>query len=283
MLTFNRKVVMAVPWSLLTGFSLEVFGQENTSAIKFSLRSIDAGNITDADVRGKVFVFITTSSRLPVRARQVASFRNLIHDYSPRGVDFYLVSTDRESRKSKRYVSDEQLRQFARELDLPLKVFADSLDVKRARQRLEQNERQEELQQWLRRLIERVRDGLERGLYQPIQIPDVLPRELVEDVEATEEDELVRPDFKCFRDLFLFKPQPGDVIWADDRFISRFKRATHAVPIISLNEVLMALRVRGILSETAYFEKLHRLRSGNFRYIPITKENPVSHASGTIQ
>ena len=72
MLTYNRKVVRAVLWSLLIGFSLEVFGQENTSAIKFSLRSIDGGNITDVDVRGKVVVFITTSSRLPARARHVA-------------------------------------------------------------------------------------------------------------------------------------------------------------------------------------------------------------------
>jgi peroxiredoxin len=104
---------------------LGVFGQEEISAIKFSLRSIDGGNITDANVRGKVVVFITTSSRLPVRARQVASFRNLMHDYSPRGVDFYLVSTDPESRKSKRYVSDEQLRQYVGELELPLKVLRD--------------------------------------------------------------------------------------------------------------------------------------------------------------
>jgi len=125
MLTFNRKVVLAVLWSLLIGFALEVFGQENTNAIKFSLRSIDGGNITDADVRGKVVVFITTSSRLPARSRHVASYRNLMRDYSPRGVDFYLVSTDSESRKSKRYVSDEQLRQFVRELELPLKVLRD--------------------------------------------------------------------------------------------------------------------------------------------------------------
>jgi peroxiredoxin len=116
---------MAVLWSLLIGFSLEIIGQEDASAIKFSLRSIDGGNITDADVRGKVVVFITTSSRLPVRARHAASFRNLMHDYSPRGVDFYLVSTDSESRKSKRYVSDEQLRQFAQGLELPLKVLRD--------------------------------------------------------------------------------------------------------------------------------------------------------------
>jgi peroxiredoxin len=125
LLTFNRNGIVAVLLSLLIGFSLAVFGQEDTSAIKFLLRSIDGGNITDADVRGKVVVFITTSSRLPARARQVASLRNLIHDYSPRGVDFYLVSTDSESRKSRRYVSDEQLRQFARELDLPLKVLRD--------------------------------------------------------------------------------------------------------------------------------------------------------------
>lgn len=125
MLSFNRKVVMAILWSLLIGFSLEVFGQEENSAIKFSLRSIDGGNITDVDLRGKVVVFITTSIRLPARARHVASFRDLMRDYSPRGVDFYLVSTDSESRKSKRYVSDEQLRQFARELELPVKVLRD--------------------------------------------------------------------------------------------------------------------------------------------------------------
>jgi peroxiredoxin len=125
MLTFNRKVVVAVLWPLLIGFSLGVFGQEDISAIKFSLRSIDGGNVTDADVRGKVVVFITTSRRLPVRAGHVASFRNLMRDYSSRGVDFYLVSTDSESRKSKRYVSDEQLRQFTREIDLPLKALRD--------------------------------------------------------------------------------------------------------------------------------------------------------------
>jgi len=98
MLTFNRKVVMAVLLFLWIGFSSAVSGQEDTSAIKFSLRSIDGGNVTDADVRGKVVVFITTSHQLPVRAGHVASFRNLMHDYSPRGVDFYLVSTDSESR-----------------------------------------------------------------------------------------------------------------------------------------------------------------------------------------
>ena len=53
------------------------------------------------------------------------SFRNLMRDYSPRGVDFYLVSTDSESLKSKRYVSDEQLRQFVQKLELPLKVLRD--------------------------------------------------------------------------------------------------------------------------------------------------------------
>jgi len=109
----------------LIGFSLEIFGQEGDGAIEFSLRSVDGGNLTDADVRGKVVVFITTSSRLPVRAGQAASLRKLMHDYSPRGVDFYLVSTDSDSRKSKRYVSDEQLRRFVRELELPLKVLRD--------------------------------------------------------------------------------------------------------------------------------------------------------------
>lgn len=156
-------------------------------------------------------------------------------------------------------------------------AFADPADVMRARTELDGSERQEKLQEWLKRLIERVRERLERGDYQPIQLPDNMPPELDDDGEETEERKLVRPDFKCMGDLFLFTPQPGDVIWVDDRFISHYQTRENIVPIIGVNEVLMALRIRGALSESAYFEKLHRLRSGNLRYIPITKEEILFH------
>jgi peroxiredoxin len=126
MLILNRKGVMAVLLSQLIGLSLAVFGQQrDTAPIKFSLRSLDGETVTDADVRGKVAVFIISSIRLPVENRQAVSLRNLVRDYAPRGVVFYLVSTDSESLKSKYYASDAQLRQFASELDLPLKVLRD--------------------------------------------------------------------------------------------------------------------------------------------------------------
>lgn len=156
-------------------------------------------------------------------------------------------------------------------------VFADLAYVQRARAELEANEKQEKLQEWLERLIDRVRERLEHDDYQPIQLPDNMPPDLADNDEETDENKMVRPDLHCMRDLLLFNPQPGDVIWADDRFISRHQTRDYIVPIIGISEVLQALRVRGALSETAYFEKLHRLRSGNLRYIPITKEEILFH------
>ena len=126
MLILNHKGVLAVLLSQLIGLSLAVFGQQrDTAPIKFSLRSLDGETVTDADVRGKVAVFLISSIRLPVEDRQAVSLRNLVHDYTPRGVVFYLVSTDSESLKSKYYASDAQLRQFASKFDLPLKVLRD--------------------------------------------------------------------------------------------------------------------------------------------------------------
>jgi peroxiredoxin len=117
---------MAILLAQLIGLFLAVFGQQQDAApIKFSLRSIDGETVTDADVRGKVAVFIVSSIRLPVENRQAVSLRNLVRDYAPRGVVFYLVSTDSESPKSKYYASDAQLRQFASDLDLPLKALRD--------------------------------------------------------------------------------------------------------------------------------------------------------------
>ena len=92
MLILNRKGVMAVLFSKLIGLTPAVFGQpRDTAPIKFSLRSVDGETVTYADVRGKVAVFIISSIRLPVEDRQAVSLRNLVHDYTPRGVVFYLV------------------------------------------------------------------------------------------------------------------------------------------------------------------------------------------------
>ncbi len=151
------------------------------------------------------------------------------------------------------------------------RVFVDADEIDRARADLAYHERQVQLQERLKRLMNRIREGLGNGAYQSLPLPDRSPS--ASDDERSAEPESQRPEMKCLRDLLLFQPQPGDVIWIDDRFINQHPTCGQSVPLIGINEVLLALRKGGKkITEAQYFEKLHKLRTGNFRYIPITEE-----------
>jgi peroxiredoxin len=125
MLTVYRIAVAVVLSFLSVYFSPQTFGRQETGTVKFSFRSIDGGNVTDADVRGKVVVFISSASWLPVSRRRAAVVRRLADEFTPQGVVFYLISTDSESPRSKNYASDERLREVARKRGLPFPILRD--------------------------------------------------------------------------------------------------------------------------------------------------------------
>ncbi|MCC6191858.1 MAG: hypothetical protein IT318_22750 [Anaerolineales bacterium] len=115
--------------------------------------------------------------------------------------------------------------------------------------------------EWLDDLLGRLSDGIDSGVYELIPSAGT--------VEVKSDDEMLqRPSFQPLRTLLSFVPIDGDVIWIDDRYSNGyFTRDT--VPIIGVNEVLIALVSAGVLSQAHYFDLLTRLRSGNARYIPI--------------
>lgn len=125
MLTVYRIVVAVVLSFLSVYFSPQTFGRQETGTVKFSFRSIDGGNVTDADVRGKVVVFISGASWLPISRQRAATVRRLADEFAPQGVVFYLISTDSESPRSKNYASDKRLRQIARKRGLPFPILRD--------------------------------------------------------------------------------------------------------------------------------------------------------------
>lgn len=125
MLTVFRIAVAVVLSSLLVYFSPQTRAQQEAGPVKFSFRSLDGGNVTDADLRGKVSVLIFTASWLPVTRKQSASVDHLIAEFTPQGVAFYLVCIDSEKPSSKNYASDKQLREFARKRRLRLPVLRD--------------------------------------------------------------------------------------------------------------------------------------------------------------
>jgi peroxiredoxin len=92
---------------------------------QFSMRSLDGQTVTSNSLRGKTIVFIAGASWLPLSRSQVQGIQKVADNYKDRGVEFFWVSTDSTSQKSKNYASDEDLREFARKYNLKLNILRD--------------------------------------------------------------------------------------------------------------------------------------------------------------
>ena len=132
-------------------------------------------------------------------------------------------------------------------------------------------EHSSEVIRWLRGLIQRVSTGLEQGNYEAIAVANPDSEQELELLHTWKENGLT------VYDLFRYTPQPGDVIWIDDRFFSKYPYRDNILPIIGVLEILEVLRVKGDLSETSYYKKILQLRAGNIRYIPITSKEIIYH------
>jgi hypothetical protein len=144
-------------------------------------------------------------------------------------------------------------------------VFVDYSYIDKARFAVQQYEHRSESLAWLSSLIDRVRDGLERGVYEAIALSDERrPPDL-------EEDEVNNPDLLTILDLLRFAPQPGDIIWTDDRYFNSYIH-WNGVPIVSILEILTVLRQQDAIDEADYYRHLLQLRQANIRYLPITRE-----------
>jgi tetratricopeptide (TPR) repeat protein len=118
-------------------------------------------------------------------------------------------------------------------------------------------EAQHLLGEWVATLVDRVSRGIDDGVY-----------EIILGTEPTRrDDDPHNIDTACLVSLLDVSPESNSVLWIDDRWANRHLRGG-SVPIVDVFDVLQALRAKGVLSETHYFGKLSRLRSGNVWFIP---------------
>src|SRR5687768_9218076 len=125
MLTVHRVAAAVLLSSLLVCATPCAYGAQGEAPAEFSFRSLDGGSVTSADLRGKVAVLIFGDARLRVTKEQAESVRLLEFEFAPRGVVFYLVSTDSETPGAKNYVSDEEVREQLRKRGLQLPILRD--------------------------------------------------------------------------------------------------------------------------------------------------------------
>jgi hypothetical protein len=157
-------------------------------------------------------------------------------------------------------------------------VFVDPIAVDIAKNEVLASERRIQLGAWIKQLIEHVRTGLETGTYDLIEITDEVRAKAKE--ERSQVNKKNRHDLilASLTDLFLFVPKENDALWIDDRFTSKYLHR-EGMPIIGINEVLVGLRSRRLLSDDEYFEALLKLRAGNVRYVPIEVDEILYHIS----
>jgi len=98
--------------------------QAQTQAV-FNLRSLDGGNVTADELRGKVVVLAVGASWLPLSSEEAASIKRLAAKYALKNVEFYWVFTDSTSPKSRNYASDDDLKAFAKNNSLPVNLLRD--------------------------------------------------------------------------------------------------------------------------------------------------------------
>jgi hypothetical protein len=137
-------------------------------------------------------------------------------------------------------------------------------DIKESNNFLKETESRQTLINNIDSLLERITEGLKSGLYSMIPLQD----------EQVEPDDDQNPVLSSLLDLFKGSYERGDIVWIDDRFCNSYQRINIA-PIVGINEILHALYEIDILNDDQYYEKLLKLRSSNFRYIPLSKAEIV--------
>lgn len=155
------------------------------------------------------------------------------------------------------------------------KVFVDADEIARAKDTIREFGRRAELREWVKRLLSRINSGLDKGIFQTVVIPDTVPQH----PDAPEEIESEKA--QCLEALLRCEVCEDAVLVFDDRLMNRFQSRENNTPIISLLEVMEALRLRGVLSEEQHYATLLKMRAGNLRYIPITSAEILFHLKQT--
>lgn len=142
-------------------------------------------------------------------------------------------------------------------------------EVDQIKATLNYQKQQHTIIEWLDNLISRLRQGLDNGIYKIISVQPV-------DKEELEKEAVKSPDVACLLALLKFKPQEGDVIWADERWLNGYHHRD-SVPIIGINEVLKALVRAEAITVNDYYAKLNQLRAANVRFIPLQSDEILYH------
>ncbi|MHB9144781.1 MAG: HTH domain-containing protein [Symbiobacteriia bacterium] len=139
-------------------------------------------------------------------------------------------------------------------------------EIQRIQSQLDFHKAQLELSGWLGNLINSVRDGISKGKL--LLLPAFS--------HSVADQETQGLGLRCLLDLMSFNPDPNDVIWVDDRYVSSYG-FRDGVPLVGITEILHHLRKSGHLTDPDYYNIAIRLRSAGFRFLLLDSGEIVYH------
>ncbi len=113
--------------------------------------------------------------------------------------------------------------------------------------------------EWIGSLVEKLRGGLEADKY--LLIPPLLAK--------TNEH-----DMYGLQAIFSLPKEEHNLIWVDDRCLNGYSNI-NGIPIVGINEILLAIYKCGEINQAKYYELLHRMRVDNLCFVPVDADEIV--------
>lgn len=105
--------------------AIQAHGLASTQVKEMTLHSVDGEAINLAEKKGKVIVLAFCATWIPQPEKRFPALMRLAEQYRNRGVEFYWVSIDSVEEKNFNHASDNELRAFAKQNNLSLKILRD--------------------------------------------------------------------------------------------------------------------------------------------------------------
>jgi hypothetical protein len=151
------------------------------------------------------------------------------------------------------------------------RMYVEPDQTRLAREQLHDSETRLATSDWLSRLINQINVGIDRGTYNVL--PDVQGGSADEDESEADQHGL---PLRSLVTLLRFRPAEGDVIWADDRYITRFQHRD-GVPIVGTNDILLWLNRIAEIAAEDYYSLINLMRASNVRFIPVDPAEICHH------
>ncbi|HEX8693652.1 MAG TPA: hypothetical protein VF746_14615 [Longimicrobium sp.] len=120
--------------------------------------------------------------------------------------------------------------------------------------------------EWIAGLRLHLAAGFEAGTYRLVPEP----------TGSDDVPDKVSGELAGLAEVLAATDREGEIACVDDRHISKVA-LQHGQVTVDVMDLLAALRARGRLSDDAFFSRVNRLRAGNIRYLPLTREEVLFH------